>query len=127
MLTLYRVGTPTRMPCHADDACDSVWSPQIDWIDAQQLEPESKDADQAGYDAAWALLRAAHGVLVPGTDFRHPATCTSPRSHTSRLLRLAIQRNSSSPCPRPSALLCGNTQRDCSCTNCFPWNVRRAY
>ena len=39
---------------------------QIDWIDAQQLEPESKDADAEGHEQAWALLRSAHGVLVPG-------------------------------------------------------------
>ncbi len=39
---------------------------QIDWIDAQQLEPDSKEADSEGYEQAWALLRAAQGVLVPG-------------------------------------------------------------
>ena len=39
---------------------------QIEWIDAERLEPESKVTDATTYDEAWAMLRGAHGVLVPG-------------------------------------------------------------
>ena len=35
----------------------------IDWIEASHLEPDWEEAER---DAAWADLRAAHGVLVPG-------------------------------------------------------------
>ena len=40
---------------------------QIEWIDAEKLEPETKESDVAAYDEAWATLRGSDGVLVPGS------------------------------------------------------------
>lgn len=39
---------------------------QIEWVDASQLEEGTKTADPAAHAAAWAKLRGAAGVLVPG-------------------------------------------------------------
>jgi CTP synthase len=38
----------------------------VDWINAQSLEPATRETDRDAYDASWATLRAAHGILVPG-------------------------------------------------------------
>ena len=39
---------------------------QIDWVDAQQLEPDSKESDAKAHEEAWARLREVDGILVPG-------------------------------------------------------------
>jgi CTP synthase len=39
---------------------------ELSWVDAQMLEEAAKAKDPAAYDAAWASVRAASGVLVPG-------------------------------------------------------------
>jgi CTP synthase len=38
----------------------------IDWIEAAQLEPNSKEADPQAYEKSWKTLQEAHGILVPG-------------------------------------------------------------
>eukprot|EP01116_Phalansterium_solitarium_P003275 TRINITY_DN1406_c0_g1_i1.p1 TRINITY_DN1406_c0_g1~~TRINITY_DN1406_c0_g1_i1.p1 ORF type:complete len:597 (+),score=190.68 TRINITY_DN1406_c0_g1_i1:133-1923(+) len=38
----------------------------VDFIDAEHLEPGSKEAKSEEFTSSWKLLRAAHGVLVPG-------------------------------------------------------------
>ena len=38
----------------------------VEWIDAEKLEPGTKAAHPAEHDEAWAALRGAQGVLVPG-------------------------------------------------------------
>ena len=38
----------------------------VDWVVAENLEPAAKEKDAAAYDEAWASLRGADGVLVPG-------------------------------------------------------------
>uniref|UniRef100_A0A383WIW8 CTP synthase n=1 Tax=Tetradesmus obliquus TaxID=3088 RepID=A0A383WIW8_TETOB len=39
---------------------------QLDWVEAQYLEPEAKETDAAKYETSWQQVRAADGVLVPG-------------------------------------------------------------
>jgi len=38
----------------------------IDWVDASHLEPSTEKAEPEVHTAAWAKLRGAQGVLVPG-------------------------------------------------------------
>jgi len=38
----------------------------IDWVPAEDLEKESQEKNKEKYDLAWASLRAADGVHVPG-------------------------------------------------------------
>lgn len=38
----------------------------VDWVAAENLEPQAKDKDGAAYEEAWGTLRGADGVLVPG-------------------------------------------------------------
>lgn len=38
----------------------------IDWIDASQLEPNTKESDPQAYEKSWITLQNAHGILVPG-------------------------------------------------------------
>eukprot|EP01127_Copromyxa_protea_P001733 TRINITY_DN11658_c0_g1_i1.p1 TRINITY_DN11658_c0_g1~~TRINITY_DN11658_c0_g1_i1.p1 ORF type:complete len:601 (-),score=152.63 TRINITY_DN11658_c0_g1_i1:115-1878(-) len=38
----------------------------IDWIETVYLEPESKETDPESYEEAWATLKRADGILVPG-------------------------------------------------------------
>ncbi|TMW55960.1 hypothetical protein Poli38472_008608 [Pythium oligandrum] len=49
---------------HATMKCDRDLT--IEWIEASDLEPESKDKDEERYDAAWAKLRSCDGIVVPG-------------------------------------------------------------
>jgi CTP synthase len=39
---------------------------RVDWVDAGLLEEGAREEDADGHEAAWARLRAADGVLVPG-------------------------------------------------------------
>ncbi|KAG2429539.1 hypothetical protein HXX76_010774 [Chlamydomonas incerta] len=39
---------------------------QLEWVEAASLEPDSKVADAALYEASWRKLREADGILVPG-------------------------------------------------------------
>ena len=61
---------PDRVPgssaAQSPDGTRGRPAPQIDWIDAQQLEPEAKEADPKAHEEAWAMLKGADGVLVPG-------------------------------------------------------------
>ena len=54
----------TKSLHHAGIALDM--SVDIEWIDSSHLEPETREKDQAAYDAAWAALKGVAGVLVPG-------------------------------------------------------------
>ena len=38
----------------------------IDWIEASRLEKQYEDSEPEAYAAAWAALRNAQGVVVPG-------------------------------------------------------------
>ncbi len=39
---------------------------KLEWVEAGSLEPAAQEEDASGYEAAWAKLRGADGVLVPG-------------------------------------------------------------
>ncbi len=49
---------------HATVACNRRLN--LLWVEASDLEPESKNTNEAQYTAAWDNIRAAQGVLVPG-------------------------------------------------------------
>ncbi|RKO96180.1 CTP synthase, partial [Caulochytrium protostelioides] len=49
---------------HASLACSRKL--EISWIEAETLEPSQKTTDPAKHDVAWAKLKAAQGILVPG-------------------------------------------------------------
>mmetsp|Transcript_78018 Transcript_78018/g.135240 ORF Transcript_78018/g.135240 Transcript_78018/m.135240 type:complete len:653 (+) Transcript_78018:31-1989(+) len=38
----------------------------IEWVESQDLEPNAQQLDPRRYEAAWARLKSAQGVLVPG-------------------------------------------------------------
>ena len=38
----------------------------IDWIESSDLDDEAKESDPESHEAAWSLLEAADGILVPG-------------------------------------------------------------
>lgn len=38
----------------------------IEWVEASDLEDEMKTSDPGKYEEAWACLRRADGILVPG-------------------------------------------------------------
>ena len=54
----------TKALMHSSIACDRKL--KILWIEAEDLEEESKQANEDKYDEAWAKLKRADGVLVPG-------------------------------------------------------------
>lgn len=81
---------------HACLACSRKL--QIEWVDAGQLEKATESADPAAHTAAWAKLKGAHGVLVPGG--------TIPRKPVKQLVLLrwlhpCVQR-SWAPSPLPA-------------------------
>ena len=49
---------------HACIACN--FRLELRWVDAGALEEATKEKDVARYDAAWATVRQAAGILVPG-------------------------------------------------------------
>lgn len=49
---------------HASIACGRKLD--VHWVDASHLEPAKEAEEKAAYDAAWDVLKAAQGVLVPG-------------------------------------------------------------
>ena len=38
----------------------------IEWVEASDLEDETKTSDPAKYEKAWTCLQKADGILVPG-------------------------------------------------------------
>ena len=62
-------GLPPRPSAHMVcglKVCLPLPPPQLTWIEASHLEDETKVSSVDKYDAAWAKLRDADGVLVPG-------------------------------------------------------------
>ena len=39
------------------------------WVEASDLEEDTKAADPAKYEAAWDALKSVQGILVPGKGF----------------------------------------------------------
>lgn len=49
---------------HATMKCDHDL--EIEWIEASDLEPETKASNPEKYDEAWAKLKSVQGIVVPG-------------------------------------------------------------